>query len=467
MTRNREVLGVAAGAALLLALMLLFAASAAGAGLMTGAPGATLDLGPWIRLEIAGGAVASTLAGYVCRNVAGSRRAPLGLAAVALTFGALESVALLSASGSGRILVPAWGALAAPMVTALGVLLGGWLAGRGRPLAERRAHALPDEPRTHSRVALCIPPLVLASAIAVAAFGIPQSGAGVVATALTLDFTVVVPGLVYLLFVRTKRLPWVGVVPVFVGSYAIAFAMLPAEHRGLLDAMAVLAVPAEVGFVTYLIGRVRRAIRQPSRVHGDFASRFRVTAREAIGSRLPADILTTEVALLYHALRWPQRMVPDGAAFSVHRGVGYGTVMVGLFMVLAIETVPVHLFVSRWSPVAAWILTALSVYAGIWLLGDYRAMTARPLVVTATELKLRVGLRWEADIARGNIAAIDVVRPSDNGAPKGALDATLLDQPTVRIRLHEPVEVMGMYGIRRCTSEIWLTVDGAERLAAL
>lgn len=133
----------------------------------------------------------------------------------------------------------------------------------------------------------------------------------------------------------------------------------------------------------------------------------------------------------------------------------------------AVETIPVHLLVSGWSPVAAWILTALSVYAGVWLVGDYRAIASRPLVVTATHLELRVGLRWEADISRESIAGIDAVSAADKGAPRGALLATLLGQPTVRIRLHEPVEVIGMYGIRRSTSEIWLTVDGAERLAAL
>lgn len=45
--------------------------------------------------------------------------------------------------------------------------------------------------------------------------------------------------------------------------------------------------------------------------------------------------------------------------------------------------------------------------------------------------------------------------------------ATLPGQPTVRIRLHEPVDVLGMYGIRRSASEILLTVDDVERFVAL
>lgn len=192
---------------------------------------------------------------------------------------------------------------------------------------------------------------------------------------------------------RTKHIPWTGVVPVFVGSYAIALAMLPAEHRDLLEAMALLAVPAEVGFVASLVDRVRRAVRRPSQQQGDFSSRSRASAREAIGAQLPADILTTDVAILYHAFRWPLRQEPHAAQFIVHRSVGYGTVMVGFLIVLALETVLVHLSVRGWSQEDAWILTALSVYSVVWLVGDYRVIASRPMVVTDTHLELRVGLR--------------------------------------------------------------------------
>ncbi len=452
---------------MLLATMLTLAAAAVGSGLLAGTPAHSLDLGPWITLQLAGGSLASVAAGFLARRIAHSGRAPLILAGGAATFGVLETFVLVSATSRGDILLPVRAALAAPIVTALGVLLGGWLAGLG---ATRGMEPTPEarvEHRMPLRFAIVLPAVVLVAAMVVAAFGIPPSGAAVVATALTLDFTIVVPGLVYLLLVRTKYIPWTGVVPVFVGSYAIAFAMLPAEHRELLDAMALLAVPAEVGFVAYLVDRVRRAVRRPSQQQGDFASRFRAAAREAIGARLPADILTTEVAILYHALRWPLRQEPHAAQFTVHRSVGYGTVMVGLLMVLAIETVPVHLVVSGWSPVAAWILTALSIYSVVWLVGDYRAIASRPLVVTETHVQLRVGLRWEADIPRGNIAGIDRVRVDRDGAPKGTVRATLLDQPTVGIRLHEPVDVLGMYGIRRSATEILLTVDHVERFVAL
>jgi hypothetical protein len=91
-------------------------------------------------------------------------------------------------------------------------------------------------------------------------------------------------------------------------------------------------------------------------------------------------------------------------------------------------------------------------------------MAARPLRVTATNLSLRVGVRWEADIPRARIARVDLPTPHDE-PPKGdTLVAALLGQANIRLKLNGPVEVIGMYGIRRTVQEIWLTVDGAAAL---
>jgi hypothetical protein len=49
--------------------------------------------------------------------------------------------------------------------------------------------------------------------------------------------------------------------------------------------------------------------------------------------------------------------------------------------VIAIETAALHLLLVSRHPWVAWSLTALSLWTAVWLLRDYRAIGARPLVL--------------------------------------------------------------------------------------
>lgn len=322
--------------------------------------------------------------------------------------------------------------------------------------------------RIRAAARYAVPASVLAAAASIAAFVLPSRPAGadtgIVAAAVTLDLTVVVPALVFALFVRSRRAPWLVLVPTFVVGYAIAFATVPREHHGLLDAMRLLAIPAELTLVLYLAWVARKAFVEASRGEGDFATRFRSAARRVLGSRVPADILTTEVAILYHAFRGRSRAIPG--AFTIHRATGYGAVLVAIGMALVAETIGLHFLVATWSRTAAWILTGLSVYAGIWLLGDFRAIVSRPILVGPSRLALRIGLRWEAEIPLDALDRVEAIGSAEKTARKDVLNAALLGEPNLRFLLREPVHVAGMYGLRRAVREIRLRVDEPERLLA-
>jgi hypothetical protein len=466
---GRAVLGTLVGGTIFLVVMLLLAGIAVALGWIARPGDGPLDLGPWLRLEIAGGAVASILAGAVARRVSGSARGPALLAVIAFCIGLLEAIEILRFAATGLALVPRTLVLVAPFVAAAGVLLGGWRPG---PVAGRF--------RVATAMRYALPVSVLAAAAAIALFALPARPAGreteIVAAALTLDVTVAVPALVFVLFVRTRRAPWLVLVPTFVVGYAIAFATLPREHHALLDAMRVLAIPAELTLVAYLAYLARKAFSEASREEGDFATRFRSAARKVLGARVPADILTTEVALLYHAFRG--RTPSPAGAFSIHRATGYGAVLVGIGLALVTETIALHFLVGMWSRTAAWILTGLSVYAGIWLLGDFRAIVSRPILVGPERLSLRVGLRWEAEIPIERLAGIERIDGIDGieridgiepvasaktTARKDLLTAALLGKPNLRLVLREPTEVAGLYGLVRTVFEIRLRLDEPER----
>ena len=106
--------------------MLLLAGMAVAFGLITSDEAGRLNLGPWLVLEIVGGAVASVLGGVVSRRIARRYRGPVVLAVVVFSIGLLEATEILRYTAAGGANAPGRLVLLAPIIGAAGVLLGGW-----------------------------------------------------------------------------------------------------------------------------------------------------------------------------------------------------------------------------------------------------------------------------------------------------------------------------------------------------
>ena len=242
----------------------------------------------------------------------------------------------------------------------------------------------------------------------------------------------------------------------------------PAVSRSAFGLLGLLALLAEIGLVTYVVVAARRAVARLPEGESDAVTRFRLAARQVLRSRVLGDVLTTEVMLLYCALRGPQRQAVVSGAFSVHRTSTYASILAGIGMALVMETVAVHFLVRIRSTALAWTLTALSVYTLLWLIGDYRALVSRPIRVTATQLRFRYGLRWEVDIPRDAIGAMELLSPALAPTPKqeGRLVASLPGGANLRLTLKEPREALGLYGRRKRITELRFRVDEPEKLRA-
>jgi len=129
--------------------------------------------------------------------------------------------------------------------------------------------------------------------------------------------------------------------------------------------------------------------------------------------------------------------------------------------------IAVHLVVYRlWSPVAAWVLTGLSIYGALWMLGDLQALRLRPTIITAQALMLRTGFRWEVDISWSNVIGVRRLDWQERGDGEGRLNTAVLGEPTLELVLREPVRVRGVYGLAKTTARIGVAVDEPERFAA-
>lgn len=298
-----------------------------------------------------------------------------------------------------------------------------------------------------------------------------------VAGAIAFDLTVTVTFLAWLLPVRARRWPAVALIPIFLVSIALATRVLPEENRHWLTALRWITVPLELGFLSWIALRARRALRaaRASSVADldtdlDAWGSIRRAARSILWNPAVADILAFEASVVVYAFR-PRRAphVPAGATpYLAVRRTPYGPVVVAFSLIILAETVPLHFLIARWSAPLAWTLTALGLYTLVYLTADWRAVHARPTLLDEEFLTLRTGLRWTIRIPLSAIESIERRPPSpaDERASGKPLRAYVIGGANLWIRLREPVEAEGVYGRRRSTRSIATAVDEPQRLLA-
>jgi hypothetical protein len=325
------------------------------------------------------------------------------------------------------------------------------------------------------RLARPLPTLVLfAIAVLLTALAVvPVIQAGthprLLADALTIDLIVSVPLAYWYLAVRGARWPRLSVLPVFV-LCVVTTRLVPGLEAGrLLPWLEWVAIPAELLLLTIV---ARRAVAMSRLLACDGGSDSLESLRRAalalVEVERAAEIIAYEAAVLWYAVAGGgSRRAPSGTdVFGVRRRSGYGAILVALLFALAAEAIAVHLLVRHWSVVAAWILTVLTAYAVVWLIGDFRALGRRPILLTDDELVVRLGLRWTVRVPLARIRAVRGTSSRtgpDNAPDPDHLRAVILGAERQIVELDSELVATGFYGIRRRIRSIGLSVDEPER----
>lgn len=290
------------------------------------------------------------------------------------------------------------------------------------------------------------------------------------ATAATLDLVLGLPALGYLCLVRTDRVgPW-AVVPLFLVGVGLARWWVPGPRQGLLNSLEWALVALELGLLTYLALRIRRIRRAYLADLGESLyplDAAREAVRRTLGSRLAAEVIVSELAVLYYALAgwWkePGGASARGRAFPCHRRNGYPALLGALLLVTGVEVVAVHLLLALWIPWVAWAATGLGIYGAVWLVGDFQCMRLHPALASESALHLRVGLRWRATVAWERIRSL---RPPSWTPPGAHLRFTPFGAPDFWLELDEPVTVHGLFGIRRSVRALGVGAEEPGELEA-
>ncbi|HWC64525.1 MAG TPA: hypothetical protein VG777_00475, partial [Thermoanaerobaculia bacterium] len=258
----------------------------------------------------------------------------------------------------------------------------------------------------------------------------------------TFDLCLTIPALYWLLVVRRGAHP-ASLIPVFGGGMLLARLLVPRGEQDFLRSLAPLGSLLELVLLAVVFVRVRKTSRSLRAAPADPVARIRIACEGIFGEGRLAGFLSAEISVLWFALfSWKRRAEEEGITF--HRASGWGTVLAGLFVLIAGEGLGVHLLLARWSVRAAWTFTALDVYGVLWFLGDFQALRLVPTAVDGRTLRLRFGMRWSADVDAADVLSVSPIAPGGYVKSRDTLRFALLDEPTHEIVFREPVVFRGM-----------------------
>lgn len=127
----------------------------------------------------------------------------------------------------------------------------------------------------------------------------------------------------------------------------------------------------------------------------------------------------------------------------------------GFIMLMAFEVPIAHLVLHfAWSPLAANVVTLLTLFGLVLFIGEYRAMSRRPISLTDDTLIVRYGLFNPLHIELSNIQSIDL---HNTFVPRQRHVAryNFSGAPNIAIKLHTPMNGK---------SEVYIGVDEPKRL---
>ncbi|MEM1117836.1 MAG: hypothetical protein AAGJ11_15095 [Bacteroidota bacterium] len=295
--------------------------------------------------------------------------------------------------------------------------------------------------------------LVAAFVVVPAMATAPQAEA--LAVGLVVDLVVLVPLAYGLLLVRTRGRSVATLGPVIALSGLGACLVLPDAHQGRV-ALAVLL--AEAALMAAVAVAIVRAVRLGA--EGDPYGRIQAAATHVLGDHIGSRALASEIAVARYALG--PLGAPEAGTFGYRRSSGFGAVLAGVAVAAAVELVGGHLLVTHvWGETAALVHLAVSGYAILWLVADWRALGARPHRPGEGTLHVRCGLRWNVDVPLDAIEAVYRVRgPLPTDAP--VLDASVLKNADLLLDLRRPVTARGPYGLRREVARVAFGADDPE-----
>lgn len=249
----------------------------------------------------------------------------------------------------------------------------------------------------------------------------------------------------------------------FCAALSVAIAVgLPHAVAGAILRSTVFALVLAAPLVAHIAWGCARLTASPARVGGDFKDRCGDILSEFIPRPL-ARLVASELMVLWYAVVWRRVPAPEGtAAFSYHQNMR--PILWALLGASVLEIGLAHLLVWKlWSPRAAVIVSLLSEFGVVYLIGVISSLDKLPILITPEGVLVRAGLLVDHLVPFAAIASARCVTDCGDTRRKDFLRASLLAYPNVLLDLEMP-RVIGGLGRGRAIATIGLRPDDAPAL---
>jgi len=280
---------------------------------------------------------------------------------------------------------------------------------------------------------------------------------------ITVDLLLIVP-FIYFLLIRKTTIPKTTILPFMLLGVIVCSLILPSENQYYLDLFKTWIFPiVELVVISYIIYTINKSVKyykQNKSKSIDFFTIIKNTCSEILPQKLVIPV-GTEIAVFYFAfVNWKKRKLNKNE-FSYHKDSGTVPLLITIIFIIAIETAVIHILLKRWNATAAWILTFLSIYSAIQLLGFIKSMFKRPFLIENNKLHLRYGIMSETII---NLQDIDRIELSSKDVDLNEKTQKLsilgsLESHNVILRLKQENVLIKLYGIKKNYKEILIYVD--------
>lgn len=282
-------------------------------------------------------------------------------------------------------------------------------------------------------------------------------------TAITLDLVLTVP-IVYFFLIRKREISKFTVMPFFVGGLVIASFIIPKSEQAVLEIIKTWLLPVvELTIITIVVIKVRkiRAVYTKEKGNGfDFLTALKRSTASFLPEKV-ATILSLEIGLIYYTFFNWKKPTYTANEFTYHKETGILGVLITLLGVALIELFCVHLLIHDNHPILSWVLTGISAYGVIQIVGLTKSIPRTPCRFEEEHLVMRMGLIQETKIPYAKIESVELTMNEYPKKDRNYAKITLFDHNCI-IHLKEEEQMTGLFGMTKNYRKLVLAIDDKQ-----
>ncbi|TRX55964.1 hypothetical protein FNH22_17525 [Fulvivirga sp. M361] len=322
---------------------------------------------------------------------------------------------------------------------------------------------------SHNALIVAIPLLLMLAVILLSRSVFFLNHPEALSKGIIIDLAFTIPFL-YFILIKNRTIPNFTAVTLFLAGIAIATFIIPTDQQQLLDWIKTWIFPiVELTVLGIVVLKVRKTVLLYKAATGTKPDFF-TALKSATAQVLPSPVntfLATEIAVFYYAFfNWSKKKL-EQHEFSYHKNSGAIPVLATIILLVVVEVFVFHVVIQRWSELVAWIISGISVYSGLQIVGLIRSMYQRPISIKESDntLELRYGIFGEASIALDQIKEVQTTS-SYMDTDSETIRLSLLgdmESHNILVTLHNECILHRFYGIKKAFTTIAFYVDDPER----